>query len=95
MIRGHGTESGDVDNDGWSDDLVKVPWELRNSSVWLNATNHRINARAALLEKSWREIIRVARTEYRGRITYAANFDHVSTRTMGGSDRAVCYRFCA
>jgi hypothetical protein len=35
----------------------------------------RINARAMRLDRGWREVIRRARAEYRGKLTYAANFD--------------------
>ena len=42
----------------------------------------RINARRARLEAHWREIVRVARSHYRGELTYAANFDQYEVVTF-------------
>jgi hypothetical protein len=50
-------------------------WEAWVRSTTFNASIPRINARAEKLDARWRDLIRAVRTEYRGKVTYAANFD--------------------
>lgn len=55
-------------NRAWA---AQVSWEGRPDRV------ERINGRRRRLEEGWRRVIATARATYRGRLTYAANFDQV------------------